>query len=299
MAETILKFKDITGIVNTMDPLRIPSNALVTGLNVDIDDEFMIHRSHGYTKLHQGNFHSLWSKRDRSLALIVRNDTLHYITPSMDIVSLGLSVPNGCRLSYAEMGNMVIISDGDTLSYFQDYSIHEAPDIDQTFKAKMVGGSIICVYNSRLYAVRGNTIYYSDAVAPFVMDTRACTIQIPGRITMLVPVSDGLYVSDNYGIAFLGGSDPSEFVYTKINESPAVHGMFTTIDGSDLGGGFDTIVATWWSDDGMYMGFPGGVVKQVTNGRYVLNKPYLGTLVCRDDVGFVQLLGTYQSIKEE
>lgn len=296
MVETFIEMRNIKGVMNTVDPTRIPKDYLSVGTNVDIDDEFMVKMSTGYEKIFSGDCHSLWSNRDKTFGLFVDGGSLKIIhqnlaTPTTLLSGLYPKSP----MCYAEGGGFIFFSNREIVGCIRDGIAYPFPVIDQPFKKRMVGGHILEYFNSRLYAAGTEMIVYSDAASPFIMDERDNATQLLGQITMMKAIADGMYVSHGNTVAFLSGLSPSEFRYIPVNDSPAIPGMSMTLEGEEVAKGIMGRVAIWWAEDGCFIGLPEGQVKNLTQGYFTLEGVENGALIYRDDLGFGQFLGAYKA----
>jgi len=296
MAETFIEMKDIKGVMNTVDPTRIPGDYLAVGTNIDIDDEFMVKMARGHVKIISGNCHSLWSNKDKTFGLFVNGGALKMLHQDLVTVTTLLSgLYVGSPMCYTEGGGLIFFSNREVIGCIRDGIAYPFPTIDQPFKKRMVGGHILEYFNSRLYAAGSEIIAYSDAASPFMMDERDNAIQLTGQITMMKAIADGMYVSHGNTVAFLSGLSPSEFKYIPVNDSPAIPGMSMTVEGEEVAKGIMGRVAIWWAEDGCFIGLPEGQVKNLTKGYFTLEDVEGGALIYRDDLGFGQFLGAYKA----
>jgi hypothetical protein len=133
----------------------------------------------------------------------------------------------------------------------------------------MVGGELIEFYNGTLYAVQGEMIFRSIAGNPMEMDLDHNFGVIGGPVTMCHAVKDGLYISAGDRVVFSGG--PDIFTnYKRVLDTPAVSGSPLCVEGMPVGALSKELgrVVFFHTGSGAYMGIPGGVVKDVTGGRY-------------------------------
>lgn len=297
-----LDFSRINGVCNTVkDPIRIPTSKsgvyLAIGENIDIDDEKMAHRRKGLSeRLYQGSFHSAWANNE--IFLCVKGDVFYRYFPesnSLLPILAGISV-NG-PMQYVDINGTVYFANKAIVGYIENGEPHPFPDPNMNFKKRMVGGQLLEYYNSRLYAAQNDKLFFSDAQAFTRMDARKNFIEVPGYVTMTKAVTDGMYVGAGRNVFFFAGGDPDEFVSSQVSDEPVIMGSAIRVDGEEIGPGLVGPIALWCQADGIFMGLPGGQVKEVTSGNYSLPEVDEATAVYRDDLGFSQYLMMY-SIRE-
>ena len=294
-----LEIESFLGVNNTTDPAKIPVTRrgafLVTGENVDIDDEKMLHRRKGFNQVIPGDIHSLWSNGE--ICFFVQGPELKRLWPDYTATTLldGGNQVNGSKMQFAEGGGKIFFCNNSIIGYIEDGEPHPFPEPNMTFKKRMVGGHLLEFFNSRLYAAQDDKIFYSDAVAPMRMDTRKNFILFDGRLTMMKAVADGMYVSAAESVLFLKGLDGPEFTSFKVSDSPAYAGSAIKVEGEDIGPGLLGTVVMWLSDEGPFMGLPGGQVKNL-NPNYAPENMGESAAIYRDDTGFGQYLCVSQLI---
>jgi hypothetical protein len=294
-----LEIESFLGINNTTDPAKIPVTRrgafLVAGENVDIDDEKMLHRRKGFDQVLSGDIHSLWSNGD--ICLFVEGPELKRLWPDYRATTLlnGGTQVNGSKMQFVEGGGRIFFCNNSIIGYIENGESHPFPEPEMTFKKRMVGGHLLEFFNSRLYAAQDDKIFYSDAVTPMRMDTRKNFILFEGRLTMMKAVADGMYVSAGKSVLFLKGLDGPEFTAFKVSDSPAYAGSAIKVEGEDIGPGLLGTVVMWLSDEGPFMGLPGGQVKNL-NPNYAPENMGESAAIYRDDIGFSQYLCVSQLI---
>jgi len=294
-----LQIQSFLGIDNVTDPakIRVGRNAalLVSAENVDIDDEKMLHRRKGFNQVFPGDIHSLWSNGD--ICLFVEGPELKRLWPDYTSTTLlnGSNQVNGSKMQFVEGGGKIFFCNNSIIGYVENGISHPFPEPEMTFKKRMVGGHLLEYFNSRLYAAQDDKIFYSDAVAPMRMDTRKNFIPFEGRLTMMKAVADGMYVGAGESTLFLKGLDGPDFTSFKVGDSPAYPGSAIKVEGEDIGPGLLGTVVIWLSDEGPFMGLPGGQVKNL-NPNYVPLGMGEGAAIYRDDIGFGQYLCVSQLI---
>lgn len=297
----IIEYKDFLGISNAKDATRIPKGYLLRAINVDIDVEKMMHRRRGFSKLLNIGVRSLWS-----------NEFVCFFESGGDFYSLSrdwsynvmLPEIGTNRVNYVDVNGIVYFTNDQVVGYIQDGTTYPFPGIDQQYKTRMIGGQLLEFYNSRLYTAQDDTIFYSDAGRPMVMDTRHNFVQLSGRIRMLQAVVDGLYVSAGEHIFFMHGDgkdDPPKWKYIPIIDVPCIEGMAIKVEGEKISPKIEAKVIIWPGSEGVFMGKPGGEFERLTGRNFFLDEMPrgVGAFVVRDlhkgfHPGFPQYLGVYE-----
>jgi hypothetical protein len=222
--------------------------------------------------LNGSGYKSLWAKEE--ICLFVKNNSV--LTQLGIDLSTETSLMSGLNLSegldYTQGGGFIFFSNMNVIGYVKNGSASLFPSVTQTFKKPMVSGSLIDYFNSRLYALRDNRVYYSDAAAPMVTDKRKNFFQINGKGSLLLSVRDGIYVGTEKGAWFYFGRDPGEFQRIQVSDGEVFGGSGVKMSGDDLSEtGIGTYVR-WASPKGLFVGGPGGEVKNVTWGKFVIKE---------------------------
>jgi len=194
--------------------------------------------------------------------------------------------------SFAEHNNIVYFSSLTLIGFIEEGKSYSFPDPNQTFKTRMVGGHLLEAWNNRLFAAQSNKIFFSDANALTRMDKRKNYMQFNGYIGMMKGITGGMYVNAGKFIYWLGGDDVNDFSLTAVNDTGMIQGSDIKVEGEDIGQGLLGTVVMWASEDGIYMGLPGGQIKNLTRGNYAIEDLDKSSAIYRDDLGFGQYLMT-------
>jgi hypothetical protein len=202
------------------------------------------------------------------------------------------------EMIFQDVADMVFFSNGKKFGYIRDRVAHGIPEVDQEFKARMVGGHLMEYWDSRLWVFQDKLLLYSDATEPWVRDKRHNFVSFNSRGRMLTAVKDGLYISDSAHCVFLqgGAGDPPKFNYNEVCEFPAIEGM--AISSIEQVSGISVKVVLWATEDGCYRGLPGGQVNRVTGDHFLVNGAARGRVMVlprthKNQVKIRQFLGTY------
>jgi len=258
-----LDFRKFRSIDNSRDPRRLDSDK--TGLyrvleNVDADDQLMLHMKLGHVLLQSlTDPHSLWS--NGNLCFVMDDDTFYRVNEDNTVTLLLAGITNQ-PMDYVDRGDGVIFFTNNYVIGYFDTDVHVFPTVSQNRKVPMIGGSLIDYFNSRLYTAYDDTLYYSDAGRPMIMDEEHGFARLGGRIKLLEFIADGAFVGVGDKVIFLvpDAQDPPNFLWRKISDSPAIFGSGMKVEGIEYAKGITGTVALWLSEDGIYMGMPEGRV---------------------------------------
>ncbi len=317
---TLMEYKQWNGIDNvTKDDLRLRPGFVRAANNVDIDDSGMLHSRVGILQsILSGNCHSLWSD-GKSLGFFVKDNNLYqidsiyrsgstwYISYTSVLTDLGES-----KLQYIPVGDKIFFSNLYKSGYIEDSEAHSFPEpdhskLENTFKTRMVGGYPIEYFNSRLYVVQDEIIFFSDAANPMITDTRKNFMIPGGAVKMMVGVKDGMYISHGNKITFLRYLGESKFGDTTLAtpdfdfipmlDVSVVPGSSIVLERIMLGGkagigsrdafGRAAVFAT---EIGIFMGLPGGHLYDCTSSHYAVSDIEDGTAMIRWNNGYHQYI---------
>ena len=282
-------YSDSTRVLATKDKAY-----LTECLNVDIDDDLMVHRRAGYgSAIYIGTkIHSLWANGD--IGLFVDNGNLMMIDSDGSFPLIKENVGDA-PFSYVYVPPFIYLTNGHIIGYIKDktYYDFEIPD-DATYKKIMPAGHLIEWFNGRLLVARDTTIYYSDAVFPGIMDERKNFIMFGSRITMLAAVETGVWVSEkNNRTYFLAGSDIKDSILLLKENSGAIEGTAVKTNSQNV----DNLraqgtVVIWTSPNGVFIGSNEGFLLNATKGVYVPQSATSGCAVLRKNGNYNQYLVT-------
>lgn len=152
-------------------------------------------------------------------------------------------------------------------------------------------GHIIRVFNGRIYIASGSVVWYSDPFAFEWFRLESNYFQFDSKVLMLEPTVDGLYVSADKTY-FMSGTDPTEMSLMIADESKAIPGAATTVSASQLGlKDVPGKVPVWMAEGkGIMVGLPGGLLTDITKGRFASTGGDSGSAILRNYRGSNQLL---------
>ncbi len=291
------------GIDNqTRDDMRLKSGFVRVANNVDFDEEGMVHRREGILEeILSGSWHSLWTDGD-TLCFGVKDNNLMRInsdwTTSTLLVSVGPS-----KMNFVPIGDRTFFSNLTNVGYIHNGVAYAFPSADRTMRQTMVGGELLEYYNGRLYSAQGDGIYCSVAYSPMEMEEKRNFIMLGGPITMMHAVIDGMYISAGNTVSFHHGSDLFDMKYKELLNVPAIKGspivvermVYTSTTLKDRAIGKCVIFST---SIGIFMGMPGGELKNLTGDYYGVNDIEDGSAIIRWDSNYRQYIFMAQAPAE-
>jgi hypothetical protein len=164
--------------------------------------------------------------------------------------------------------------------------------IETQFGEAPPAGHIVRHYNGRIFIAVGDTLYYTDALRYGLVRRHTNFLRFSGRITMVEPGVDGLWVAAGNRTVFLPGTEPKQMAQITAYPAGAVEGasMVADWDKLSLKEPYGK-VPVWLSRDGIiFAGLPNGAVQRLTSDRYAVDEYATATLALRSQPGLVQIV---------
>lgn len=307
LPESII-LQQFSGLKNTVAPERLTATELERALNVDLDDTGQIRRRRGYDRKLTGSFHSIrdiggkvYGAKDGVLG-IIRED---YTFFSLD-VTVGIA-----PVCYAEVdGNVYfnnaavagVIAADETVSDWGATDgqgtwispVHTPTETLGEISGRLLGDPLratsIEPYKGRIYLARGKTLWATELYLYHYIDRTRNFMQFEHEITLLMAMSDGLYVGTEGGLYFIQGTFgafklsevvssivlpgsgvwvPTDLVHPQAQQSPVPTGL----------------AAVLMTSDGILACFDGGNCYNLTHGRVVFPAGISAAALFRQDSG--------------
>jgi len=178
-------------------------------------------------------------------------------------VRLYLTKPNGGELARAEDYAISTIT--------VDITLLPALGAKAQFQymSPMPTGQYLKYWRGRLLTVRGNVLRFSEALAYHIHDERHGFVQMPQRITFVLPVDGGIWVGQVDHVAFLAGETPDNLNMQRKAAHAPVPGSAILVDAATLGGELSqggSGSALWLSDNGYVVGSASGQTIELHGG---------------------------------
>ena len=263
---------------------------LTVAVNVDISNDYALSSRGGNTKIISGSMiHSAWGDGDTAFFI---DGTVLYLFDGLNTTQLLTGLTNMARMSYYPVNDRIYMTNGTYIGYYKDLAMHSLAEPNMNYKSVLPAGRFIAHYNATLFVAKGKVLYRSDALCDHY-DTRSGFNVFANDITMVRPVSDGLYVSDGK-TWFISDKmeNPDAFNKAMVLDADAIPYTDIDCDGKYVGDGIDEKVAIWTSTIGVCIGNSKGVVGVPTLGKYIMAQHGIGTAVIRNKDGQVHYLAT-------
>lgn len=148
-------------------------------------------------------------------------------------------------------------------------------------------GQLIAHHNGRVYIAQGSILWYTEPFMYELVSLAHNFLPLPGRITMLAPVKDGIWVGTDRETVYIPGKDPEVGMEwdPKANYG-VIEGTPRLIDGQVIG--TDNMLKgnawIWCSTKGFCVGGNDGLFINLTEGRFTMPDGVAGAgLVRRQD----------------
>jgi len=131
-------------------------------------------------------------------------------------------------------------------------------------------GHIVSSYRGRALVANNEWVHYSE---PFMYHLFKVFGYFPagGRVTIIAPVNDGIFVATQNKTLFLHGATPEEFVVKEVADYGAIEGSLVTVTSTEfpwLNDVAPQTVAIWSSPEGICLAGDGGLFINMTKSRY-------------------------------
>jgi hypothetical protein len=291
MSKPVTLMKGTLGLNNAVESSRLHYDQ-ETGLcelgkayNTDIEVTGRISRRKGFTAtVRTESVYNLWSNGTDCLFMV--GSSLYRLNADYSRTGLRSGMTANQKISFCSIGDKIYYSNGfengyvkGDASYAWTGEKYVGPSNFKVF-SDPPAGSIVAYYNASIYVVVGNTVYWSEPFGYSWFDLSRCFVQFESRVRMFRAVKDGIYAGIDKEVFFLSGKIPSEFERSIVSASAVVEGTDIDVVGSSLGAKYNSKNAVvWTAQDGIYGGFDGGVVVNLTKNRLVLPASQIGCAV--------------------
>ena len=279
------------GVNNIDDPARLTLEELSTGVDIDIDDVGRPSRKKGFTLLRAGKYRWGWS--DGVTCLAWRDGNFVSVAPDFSSDTVLLSGLTDHRIVYVKAKDKIYFTNNHIFGYVQNGAVFIPPSPTEPFKETMPPGNMIEYYQNRIWIIRGDAAWPSDALELNQRDTRMAPKSFPGRISLFKAVKDGIFIAHKFDAPGITGkiyfaeiTDPTELVPGGLkplafyNATPhclaSVDGALIQADKTIKGNIF--FFAT---EKGLCLGVDGGEFANYTIQRYAMPEGNQGSAFYR------------------
>ena len=267
---------------------------LAEAVNVDVVGG-RIRRRPGLVRIGETGFDTLFS--DGPNLYGTAGDGLFRIPGqgSPRLLRSGLTV--GASMAYVAVGGTVCFANGHECGRIRDGAAgpwrgerYPGPDRAGRY-GPPPAGHLLAVHAGRVWIARDSLVHFTEGAGLFdwVDALGGFLPPFAGRVRLLLPVTGGLLVGDESGVAFAAGADPKTMTLARVCPDPPIPGSAVrlpagvrdSVAGRELAG--DAVLFA--GRRGLYLGLPGGRVARlvrrampsvswatatVTDGRYLL-----------------------------
>lgn len=168
-----------------------------------------------------------------------------------------------------------------------------AVPLETQFCDRMPPCTILAYFDGRIYGANGSTIFKTRPLQYHLTKPSADYHALPASVTMIAPVSDGIYISADQIYWMTVGEDGSAGIVDIMNDQ-AVPGTVTPINGNYIGEGAAGEHVMFYGKHGLYLASPGGQIKNLTTGRIDFGSPTRGAVALRRDQRGAHLISTHK-----
>lgn len=157
------------------------------------------------------------------------------------------------------------------ISYAQN-SINLSRPCQTLFLSKLPASLVMATWRGRLLAAEGSVLWASQTFSPHYMDPRRDFIQLTEPITLIAPVTRGVYVGTESALYFLSGESWAELTLSKVLNGKVWpdSAVTTTASHTRLGknNGMSGLAVILRCGNNLVHAFEGGIVDIPTLGTY-------------------------------
>lgn len=153
---------------------------------------------------------------------------------------------------------------------------------------------IVRAYNGRIYGVRDEMVWFTEPLRYGLCRPSQGAYLYDDDITLLEPVTEGVFVGGSFGIFFLAGRDPYDVTQLAVSALPPIPRAVARVPGNWLELPVRDVPAWWTQGGGMQVGMPDGTVQEMTSDRLGIPQFRYGAMMVREHEGMrhvVSVLG--------
>lgn len=280
MGKPFTIFTSSNGLNTQVDPVRLTFNAktgvteLAAAYNIEHDETGRPSRRKGYqsTGINRA-CHSLFCQGGDALGVI--GTDLCLIAPDLNSARFLETVTEGAPVSYAQVADRIYWMNGYQKGYVHggmNASWIKGGYYGPTSKRVLSDppiGTIVRYHAGHMYVAQANILWYSDPFNLHAFDLARNFFSFESNLSMVEPVTAGIYVGDDKAVYFLSGAGPQKFQMSKKTTAAAIKGTAVRIDLSQVG--FDVLLqgsqnegVLWASSAGIYLGTAEGAIFNLT-----------------------------------
>lgn len=168
----------------------------------------------------------------------------------------------------------------------------QGPVLTTRHLTEMPPGQIVRYHRGRLYVAQGDVLHFSHGMNPGLYHPVNMWLQFEGRIKVVQPVTDGLFVVADQ-TWWLPDVDAEEMPRREmVYPASAVEGSGLTVPGHFFPEMPRGDVAYWFGDHGAVLGLPQGTVQPVQESRIAPDRAAHGSSLFRRENGITSVITT-------
>lgn len=159
-------------------------------------------------------------------------------------------------------------------------------------------GFVLASFNGHMLVAHGETLYRSETYQPELFDFRK-GLRFGSDIQIVAPVAGGVYLGTRDRVVFLEGDDPAGWKLSDKFDYGAIPGTLAYVSADKVADGSQTgNAAVFATTKGICVGFDGGAIKNLTQGKFAYPVQDRGAGVTRQTRGIEQYVVTMQGDEE-
>lgn len=222
--------------------------------------------------------HSLFS--DGPILYAGVADRLYQVPEQGEPRLLRDGLTNGARLAFVAVGGAVYFANGFETGIIRDgaaepWQVARYPGPDPGGRyAPPPAGHLLAHFAGRIWIARDNLVLFTEGAGLFHwVDTLAGFLPpTTGRVRLLRPVAEGLFLGDDAGVTFAAGTDPKTMTFARVcpeapipgSDAALEPGRHEAVAGQPLSG----LGVIWAGRDGIYLGRSDGRVERITTATF-------------------------------
>ena len=277
------------GIRNDVSRERLTAKDLERGLNIDIDELGQPRRRRGYTLALSGNWHSIKTITGKTFG--VKDGVLGIIRPAPAFFSLGVTIgPDPCAYTdvdeevyFSSEGMSGVITVNETVQpwgHTDGQGVWFSPVYTPTDTLGAVGGSLLGdppiarhlgSYKGRIYLAVDKVLWTTELFRYHYVDRTTNFMQFEEPITMVAPMTDGLFIGTEGGVYFLLGIF-GKFKVNQLSSAGVMPGSLVQMPAALVHPQIrktpvpESQASVFMTDQGVMAGFDGGECYNLTQG---------------------------------
>lgn len=159
------------------------------------------------------------------------------------------------------------------------------------FLSRPAAGTLLGHFAGHILLARGNTLYRTETYGPELFDYRK-GLPTPGRVTLVAPMDDGVYLGTDDEIFWLNGRNPAEWRLDRKDVHGAVYGTAAYGPADDVAEGQNGQVVIFVGTKGIVAALNGGTLLSLTEERFSFPLMAEGSAIIRHFGGTIQYVVT-------